>query len=123
MQCPVCTGTELEPEQVDDVTIDRCPQCHGMWLDMLELEKLLESDPRPLLRQDRAFRAGKDDPDRRLDCPRCKGTYLIKLNSLIRPGTILDSCTVCHGVWLDAGELARLAGGGLGGRLRSLFGL
>lgn len=123
MQCPVCNDVELVTERVDTVEIDRCPQCHGMWLDMLELEELLESDPRPLLKQDRALGRAAADPDRRLDCPRCKGTYLIKLNSLIRPGTILDSCTVCHGVWLDAGELARLAGGGLGGRLRALFGL
>jgi len=117
-------SVELAQEEFEDITLDRCPRCRGMWLDVLELERLLEADPRALLKEDRAFRPATGDAEgRRLNCPRCKGTYLIKLNSLIRPGTILDSCTVCHGTWLDAGEYAQLARGGLAGRLRKLFGL
>lgn len=123
MNCPNCESVELIEEKVEGVALDRCPQCRGMWLDVLELEQLLKADPRELLREDRAFKPTGGDEDRRLNCPHCQGTYLIKLNSLIRPGTILDSCTVCHGTWLDAGEYARLARSGLAGRLRSLFGL
>ena len=123
MNCPACESVALVEEKFEDVAVDRCPQCRGMWLDVLELERLLEADPRGLLKEDRAFKSASGAEDRRLDCPRCKGTYLIKLNSLIRPGTILDSCTVCHGTWLDAGEYAQLARGGLAGRLRNLFGL
>jgi Zn-finger nucleic acid-binding protein len=43
------------------------------------------------------------------------------LNSLGRPGTILDSCTVCYGTWLDAGELARLTGQELEVSLQAMF--
>jgi Zn-finger nucleic acid-binding protein len=108
-------------ERVGEVAIDRCPSCHGIWLDMGELEKLLEADPKPLLAEDRCFQSEKGEAGPRRNCPRCKGAYLIKLNSRLRPGTILDSCTVCYGAWLDAGEFTRLARADLITRLRGLF--
>ena len=123
MHCPNCAETELANRTVEGVGIDRCESCGGIWLDMLELERLLEAKPRELIREDRAAaeEATASGGDQRA-CPSCRGTYLIKLNSLHRPGTIVDSCTVCHGTWLDAGELSRLHGRGLVGWIRSLFG-
>ena len=38
-------------------------------------------------------------------CPRCGAT----LGHRQYKGVSLDSCPSCHGVWLDAGELAMLA--------------
>ncbi len=124
MQCPNCSDVELEEQTVDGVGIDRCPTCRGIWLDMLELERLLESAPRDLLREDRAAAAERDTTaeEARRPCPKCRGGYLIKLNSRHRPGTIVDSCTVCHGTWLEAGELSRLSSRGLTGWLSDLFG-
>ncbi|MFH1748914.1 MAG: zf-TFIIB domain-containing protein [Planctomycetota bacterium] len=123
MNCPRCTDVEMNEEQIAGVSLDRCPTCHGLWFDMLELEKLLDANPRPLLKEDARFQKLAKDEPRQLHCPRCRGTYLIKLNSRARPGTIVDSCTVCYGTWLDAGELTRLAHADLAGRLRALFGL
>jgi len=122
MNCPKCTNTELRQEVAGEISIDRCPSCHGIWLDALELERLLASNPKELLEDDRHFEAAAHVPGPRLNCPRCKGTYLIKLNSLAHRGTILDSCTVCYGLWLDAGELARLAQPDLMTRLRTILG-
>lgn len=121
MNCPKCLSDELQKQMVENIQVDCCRTCHGIWLDALELEKLLAADPRPLLGQDRHFTKAEGGQDSRLNCPRCKGVYLIKLNSRIRPGTILDSCTVCFGNWLDAGELTRLAHKDLVGQLRRLF--
>lgn len=118
--CPRCVSLDLREEQTEDITIDRCPQCRGIWLDPLELERLLASHPRQLLAEDRHFRPDKN-PGTRLTCPECKGAQLIKMSSLARPGTILDSCTVCYGAWLDAGELAQIADGKFSGWLRGLF--
>lgn len=39
MRCPKC-GEQLTPVQHLDVTVDECPNCHGMWLDQGELEML-----------------------------------------------------------------------------------
>jgi uncharacterized protein len=122
MECPTCSGIELRAEQADAVTIDRCPQCHGIWLDVLELEQVLREPPQALISDDRRFQSAPDQAGPRRICPSCGGNaQLIKLNSRARPGTILDSCTVCYGTWLDAGELARLTGRELGDYVRAVF--
>jgi ribosomal protein L37AE/L43A len=38
-------------------------------------------------------------------CPRCGATLVHRPYK----GVLLDACPGCHGVWLDAGELAMLA--------------
>lgn len=37
--CPKC-ATPLAEDEVENVKIDRCPQCKGVWLDAGELEQL-----------------------------------------------------------------------------------
>jgi len=39
MNCPRCDGSLLETK-VEDVTIDTCDKCGGIWLDSGELEQL-----------------------------------------------------------------------------------
>jgi len=121
MNCPKCLNTALKTETAGGVEIDRCPSCHGLWLDMLELEQLAAHPPKALIEDDRKFHAAAYEEGARLACPRCEGTYLIKLNSRLRPGTIVDSCKVCHGNWLDAGELARLTGQELRDWIQAVF--
>ncbi len=121
MQCPKCDDVELTAETSAGVEIDRCPSCHGVWLDALELERLIEAHSETLFKQDRVFKAHVGEAGPPLLCPRCRGAHLIKLNSRLRPGTIIDSCTVCFGAWLDAGELARLGGDDLLVHLRGMF--
>ena len=40
--CPKC-GTDLHQEVMEEVTVDICPACHGIWLDDGELAKLTEA--------------------------------------------------------------------------------
>jgi Zn-finger nucleic acid-binding protein len=122
MKCPRCASVELAEATFDKVTVDRCPQCRGLWLDELELDAVLKSRPRGLLSEDRRPAGVAANAAERINCPRCKGTYLIKLNSRHRPGTIVDSCTVCYGTWLDAGELTRLTKRGMFGWIKGLLG-
>lgn len=39
MQCPRCDGT-LKESKVEEVSIDTCEKCGGVWLDSGELEQL-----------------------------------------------------------------------------------
>jgi len=121
MKCPKCQNTEMVAETVGEVEIDRCPTCHGIWLDMLELETLLRTQPRELIESDKHFHAHAYEQGARLTCPVCRGAQLIKLNSRVRPGTIIDSCQVCYGTWLDAGELSRLTGDSLAAWVQAVF--
>lgn len=38
--CPICNAP-MTKEKVDEVTIDRCPKGHGVWLDHGEFEELI----------------------------------------------------------------------------------
>lgn len=40
MICPICE-VELKATQRQDVTIDYCPRCRGVWLDRGELDKII----------------------------------------------------------------------------------
>lgn len=42
LRCPKC-GNSLEQTVMDDVAVDICPACHGVWLDDGELAKLTEA--------------------------------------------------------------------------------
>ena len=43
MKCPKC-GHDLEEINYQDVLLDRCPDCKGVWLDHGELELLGKGD-------------------------------------------------------------------------------
>jgi len=40
MKCPV-DGNELVTNQKDDITVNTCPKCKGVWLDRAELDKII----------------------------------------------------------------------------------
>lgn len=39
--CPKCTHVELNTTVRQDVEIDYCPECNGIWLDNGELKKII----------------------------------------------------------------------------------
>lgn len=43
LQCPRCPG-KLHQETFEDVTIDRCDTCQGIWLDAGELEHVISQE-------------------------------------------------------------------------------
>lgn len=42
MKCPTRTDTALVMSDRQGLEIDYCPQCRGVWLDLGELDKLIE---------------------------------------------------------------------------------
>ena len=50
-----------------------------------------------------------------LNCPVCQGA----MREIERQGVLIDTCTQCRGVWLDRGELEKLAGAMGGGATAS----
>ncbi|MFP5350079.1 MAG: zf-TFIIB domain-containing protein [Gammaproteobacteria bacterium] len=47
MKCPTCKETHLAITQRQNIEIDYCPECRGVWLDRGELDKLIERAERP----------------------------------------------------------------------------
>ena len=77
MQCPV-DGTTLLMSERQNVEIDYCPQCRGVWLDRGELDKLIShserDDDERDDRDDRRERSDWDD-DRRREPGYAAGQY------------------------------------------------
>lgn len=42
MKCPTCKDVTLTMTSRQDIEIDYCPECRGVWLDRGELDKLIE---------------------------------------------------------------------------------
>jgi uncharacterized protein len=61
MRCPV-DGTQLVMSERQNIEIDYCPACRGVWLDRGELDKIIERSaapaPAPAGAQDRAPQPG-----------------------------------------------------------------
>jgi Zn-finger nucleic acid-binding protein len=44
MKCPRCDGGVLKDIFIEEVSIDTCDKCAGVWLDSGEMEKLTQTD-------------------------------------------------------------------------------
>jgi Zn-finger nucleic acid-binding protein len=62
LSCPLC-NVPLLGERRQNVEIDQCPQCRGVWLDRNELDKIMDRErPLPTTPDDSAI-ATKGAPD------------------------------------------------------------
>ncbi|MDP8256831.1 MAG: zf-TFIIB domain-containing protein [Candidatus Alcyoniella australis] len=119
MDCPDGHGP-MNTEQLDDVEIDVCQTCGGIWLDNGELKRLLndqhveiDDQTRKQLKQLRAGKPKIDWSEQRL-CPVC-GEKMRQTNYSYSSHVIIDHCDK-HGVWLDSGEIELLEAFSEGGR-------
>lgn len=103
---------------VQDVEVDRCGSCGGLWLDVGEVRLLAEKqeaalagDARLASELDRLARGrmatepGLFPPGDRLNvpCPHCGG----KLTIVVFGPTKIEQCHKCDGIFLDRGELGK----------------
>jgi len=92
--------------EMDQVEIDHCLKCGGVWLDAEEMDLLLDgSEGREEIRRRATVEAAGDEKSRR--CPIC--SRKMEKARLSREGKdtkiLIDRCTKHHGTWLDGGEL------------------
>jgi Zn-finger nucleic acid-binding protein len=123
MKCVKCDGT-LRRVQLEDVEVDRCDSCSGIWFDSGELQRILG---RPTIEELRTkAKANKNDDSKRARCPKCRGEGKLVQVASLTSDVHIDTCAVCGGQWLDAGELEILRGDGplrsVGSFFRRLFG-
>ena len=98
----------LVATRVQDIEVDRCQACGGIWFDNHELIPLLHERIADL-----AALRGKSTPpgvnQKHGQCPR-DSSGLIRVSSVLGRSVILDTCPECRGIWLDGGEFDALLG-------------
>jgi len=103
VDCPVCKNAMITLE-LEDVEIDYCTDCGGIWLDAGELELLLGNREQAdiLIRSFEIDHSCTEKPRR---CPIC----LKKMKKIIVgksvPKLLIDKCPKGDGLWFDKGEL------------------
>ena len=105
MDCPVCREPMIVLE-LDEVEIDHCTSCGGIWLDAGELELLL-GDP---ARRDRflsSFETDKGTEEKSRRCPICR-KRMEKVSAGANGKVRIDRCRNNDGIWLDEGELEQI---------------
>ena len=106
MQCPKCES-DMEKVAFEDIEVDRCVHCHGIWCDGLEGERLKE------LKGSEAIDIGDPKVGKEFNkvaeaiCPHCQ-VKMIRMVDAIQPHIWFESCGVCHGSFFDAGEFTDL---------------
>ncbi len=103
MDCPNCKNAMIVL-QLDEVEIDYCEYCNGIWLDSGELEILLADaeSAENFLKSFNTFEASKEKPRR---CPICSKKMEKVLAGTEEKKILLDRCKRSHGLWFDKGEL------------------
>lgn len=112
--CAVCRNETVE-RQHETVTLDECPDGHGMWLlesELLDAVRTIANGRRVGMSYDegRALTLVLDHDvkldDEVRDCPMCEQP-MGSVEYAFTSGVVIDACPT-HGIWLDAGELERL---------------
>jgi Zn-finger nucleic acid-binding protein len=102
MDCVSC-GEPMIALEVDQVEIDYCIECGGIWLDAGELEILLE-EPEKVEKVLRNAIPVPKTSDSFRKCPIClKKMEEIELG--VESKIYIDRCKSGHGLWFDRGEL------------------
>lgn len=124
MDCPVCRKSAMIVLELDEVEVDYCTECRGIWLDAGELELLLgdESRAEGLLK---SFQEAKTD-EKKLKCPIClRKMDKVHVGELGGKQELIDRCGRNHGLWFDRGELQNILKMGNfdnEGRIKTLLG-
>lgn len=122
MNCPVCKKEPMVVLELNEVEIDFCLNCQGIWLDAGELELLLEDSAA----KDKFLQSYKVDPacsEKKIKCPICQK----KMDKVLCGETdqvTIDKCKNSDGLWFDSGELEQvltIAGSGEENRVLQLL--
>lgn len=112
MNCIRCKAP-MKNVLIQNVAVDVCPDCHGIWLYGGELSKILEVEETKLAESEIAQFLTGDKCTLRKEmsiesfCPSCQtpmATYVYCYDSGIK----IDRCKECNGIWLDDGELKQI---------------
>jgi len=90
--------------ELEDVEIDYCTDCGGIWLDAGELELLL-GEPRKAAGLLDSFKTDTACTEGIRKCPICDKKMQKIIVGSSKPSLLIDKCRRGDGLWFDRGEL------------------
>jgi Zn-finger nucleic acid-binding protein len=103
MDCPVCKNAMITLE-LQEVEIDYCTDCGGIWLDAGELELLL-GEPEKAAQLLKSFKIDSGAIEKTRKCPICSKKMQKVIVGSSKPTLLIDKCRKADGLWFDKGEL------------------
>lgn len=93
----------MEPVTFNEVEIDRCTRCYGLFFDHLERETLRKMEGAEMLDVGDDFVGARFNQIMDVPCPKCQ----TKMDEVIHTDSFeikFEACPGCKGVFFDAGE-------------------
>ena len=109
MKCPACNNLMIVVEH-ENIELDYCANCSGVWFDEGELELLLETmelEGTSLSLDDILTSPEAESAEKKRKCPIC-GTKMKKATVGHEPEVLIDVCSRGDGLWFDSGEVGQL---------------
>jgi Zn-finger nucleic acid-binding protein len=97
----------METVTIDNVTVDRCTNCKGIWFDANEQKQLLKSTHGAAIDIGDIHTGRKMDQIRDIKCPRCQAA-MVQTEDVDQHHITFEACLSCNGIFLDAGEFKDL---------------
>ena len=106
MNCPKCQSP-MEPVTIEEIAVDRCTGCKGIWFDGKEYKALVDVKGAEVMDTGDVAVGRRMDQIRAINCPRC-GVAMKEAVGVDHHHVTFETCGTCHGVFLDAGEFTDL---------------
>jgi Zn-finger nucleic acid-binding protein len=106
MDCPVCKNAMITLE-LQDVEVDHCTICGGIWLDAGELEVLLGNSG-GAVELLKSFEIDSKCTERARKCPICLKRMRKIIVGKAHPPVLIDKCAKGDGLWFDKNELQNI---------------
>lgn len=107
IRCPKCRS-DMEQIDIEDVVIDRCTSCNGIWFDEGEVEALSNKEAAAAIDIGSADIGKQHNVVDNYPCPRCGGEMAKKVDPRQRH-IWYETCIECDGSFFDAGEFLDLS--------------
>lgn len=97
MECPRC-NVEMEDLEGEDISLQRCSECSGIFIDPGDLNRILLRNGLPVLER----LGGKANLEEiAVTCPECTAVDLTVVEGNDKLGLRYETCESCGGIWLD----------------------
>ena len=108
MNCPCCS-IQLRKTTLEEIEIDQCEKCKGIWFEHDELRQAKDAADKDLNWMDFEIWKQKDlfsAKPANLACPQCNKP-LVTID-YADTKVAVDCCPACKGTWLDNGEFKKI---------------